>query len=252
MQRSVRGIEFAIETLLPYFRQVLNAQQTPYATITLASSAILAFFADPDPRATNLLIKAVTDVRVGALNPSKIVLGGRAQLYRLISSGFLHADETHLVYNMVSLLSKGLTLEPIFGSRKYFIICMSLLAGSHAIYVFFAYIQARFGSTDLFYSNAIGISALLFALKVLASSREIVRNAPAYSNFMGMRLPSSYVAWAELVLISIITPQASFTGHLCGIVSGLIFLFLYRSRSLLALLKYLRLVISSRLGIRLR
>ena len=35
-------------------------------------------------------------------------------------------------------------------------------------------------------------------------------------------VPSKHVYWAELLLISIISPNASFMGHLSGIIAGLL------------------------------
>lgn len=38
---------------------------------------------------------------------------------------------------------------------------------------------------------------------------------------------AQYVAWVELVVISLITPNASFLGHLVGILAGLLHLTLF-------------------------
>nr|CAD7432320.1 unnamed protein product [Timema monikensis] len=43
------------------------------------------------------------------------------------------------------------------------------------------------------------------------------------SNIGGVLLPVRYAAWAELVLIHILVPRASFMGHLAGILAGLIY-----------------------------
>lgn len=40
---------------------------------------------------------------------------------------------------------------------------------------------------------------------------------------MGFRLNTRYAAWLELVLISILVPNASFLGHLCGILAGILY-----------------------------
>lgn len=36
-------------------------------------------------------------------------------------------------------------------------------------------------------------------------------------------MPGKYAAWAELLLIHLLVPNASFIGHLAGILSGLIY-----------------------------
>ena len=40
---------------------------------------------------------------------------------------------------------------------------------------------------------------------------------------MGIRFPTQYAAWLELVLISMISPNASFLGHLAGILAGYLY-----------------------------
>ena len=46
-----------------------------------------------------------------------------------------------------------------------------------------------------------------------------------YSNYWGLRLPTKYLCWFELVLISMISPHSSFLGHLCGICVGFMYVF---------------------------
>lgn len=40
---------------------------------------------------------------------------------------------------------------------------------------------------------------------------------------MGFRVHTRYAAWLELVLISVVVPNASFLGHLCGILAGILY-----------------------------
>ncbi|XP_069689543.1 rhomboid-related protein 4-like isoform X3 [Periplaneta americana] len=62
-------------------------------------------------------------------------------------------------------------------------------------------------------------TGVIFALKVLTSSesprgRELVG---------GLWIPTRYAAWAELILIHLLVPNASFMGHFAGILAGLIY-----------------------------
>lgn len=41
---------------------------------------------------------------------------------------------------------------------------------------------------------------------------------------MGISFPTQHAAWLELVLISMITPNASFLGHLAGILAGFLYM----------------------------
>ena len=44
-----------------------------------------------------------------------------------------------------------------------------------------------------------------------------------FTNYWGLSIPTKYLCWFELILISIISPNASFLGHLCGIFVGLMY-----------------------------
>lgn len=59
------------------------------------------------------------------------------QVYRLITSGFLHGGIIHLFFNMAALKNIGRSIEDIYGKFKYLIIYItSLLGGSIASYIF--------------------------------------------------------------------------------------------------------------------
>ena len=42
-------------------------------------------------------------------------------------------------------------------------------------------------------------------------------------NVMGIAMPTQYLAWAELGLMYILVPGSSFFGHLCGILTGMVY-----------------------------
>src|SRR3954470_10251624 len=59
-----------------------------------------------------------------------------ADWYRLLTAGFLHADITHLLFNMISLYILGQMLEPHFGRLRFLLIFLvSVLTGSLAIVI---------------------------------------------------------------------------------------------------------------------
>jgi membrane associated rhomboid family serine protease len=56
---------------------------------------------------------------------------GRKEYYRLITSGLLHADWTHLIFNMYSLYSFGSIVEILYGRATFLAIYLSgILGGS--------------------------------------------------------------------------------------------------------------------------
>ena len=71
-------------------------------------------------------------------------------------------------------------------------------------------------TNTVFFSFMLGV---IFALKILTT-----HYTPAGMQYvMGFPIPSRYACWAELVLIQLLVPRASFTGHLAGILVGLAF-----------------------------
>jgi rhomboid domain-containing protein 1 len=62
-------------------------------------------------------------------------------------------------------------------------------------------------------------TGVIFALKVLTS-----HETPPGREFVGgMWVSTRYAAWIELILIHLLVPNASFMGHLAGILAGLIY-----------------------------
>lgn len=75
-----------------------------------------------------------------------------------------------------------------------------------------------------YHQCAVGFSGVIFALKVVLNW-----HSPTSSTIAGFTIPTRYAAWAELLAIQYATPQASFVGHLGGIVAGLILVYLPRA-----------------------
>lgn len=74
---------------------------------------------------------------------------------------------------------------------------------------------------------SVGFSGILFALKVVLNEHSDAN----YSVVHGLVIPSKYAAWAELLLIQLFIPDASFIGHLGGILAGIFYVRLRRSFS---------------------
>lgn len=182
-------------------------EHKPPVTIALVALNVFMFFSKDAP-----------GIRSACLNPSAI-LGRRKEFRRIGLSAITHADEYHLYYNMASLIVKGSQLEPIYGSLQFLAVCIELTVTSSLLYVLAGY-YLNIGAWN---SCAVGFSAVLFGLKVI-----INWNSPGYSDIAGHRVPTKLAAWAELVMIQLVTPNASFLGHACGIIAGFIHMFLFK------------------------
>ncbi|EFJ48625.1 hypothetical protein VOLCADRAFT_117545 [Volvox carteri f. nagariensis] len=139
------------------------------------------------------------------------------QWWRLITSGFLHMDEWHLYFNMSSLVWKGIHLERRYGHKLFALLVAEMLLLSHGLYVLVTLLLCSVSEHRHIYyhQHAVGFSAVLFGLKTI-----LMYNTPGYDEIFGVRVPTKYACWAELVLIWVLVPKSSFIGHLCGILAG--------------------------------
>ncbi|XP_042517956.1 rhomboid-like protein 14, mitochondrial [Macadamia integrifolia] len=152
-------------------------------------------------------------------NPHLVVK--HRDLRRFFLSAFYHMGESHLVYNMMSLLWKGIQLETSMGSIEFASMVAALLGMSQgitlllskALLLFFDYERAYY------YEHAVGFSGVLFGMKVVLNSR-----SDNYTYVHGLIVPARYAAWAELILIQMFVPGVSFLGHLGGILAGFLYL----------------------------
>lgn len=147
----------------------------------------------------------------------------RKEWKRIFLSSFYHLDDMHLYYNMISFIWKGITLERDIGRRKYVFLlavfsvatqCV-MLALNHCLFV-------AFHNQQYLYTCAAGFSAVIFALKVVTTALSTVGE-----NVMGLPIsvPARYTCWIELVVIQMLVPNVSFTGHLAGILVGLLYVY---------------------------
>jgi rhomboid domain-containing protein 1 len=169
----------------------------------------------------------VGSVQKFCLHPSKILDAlwhrGVVDWRRIVFPAFIHGDNQHLYYNMISFAYKGIHLEPALGAVQYSVLIAFSLVVSHVLtvlisYTLYAYVPSYpFGNS--FSTCTVGFSAVIFALKYIVN-----HSSPTYSIVQGMSVPTKYAAWLELVLIYFVVPNSSFVGHFSGIVAGVLWL----------------------------
>ncbi|KAI3424345.1 hypothetical protein D9Q98_009898 [Chlorella vulgaris] len=216
-RRSARG-HGASERSLSYLllllaQQVYKLEHKPPVTILLVIVQAL-FFLQPEG------FEWVPSVRAGCMLP-KSVFGG--QWGRLFWSPFLHGDNMHLYFNMSSLLWKGSQLEPQLGTLAFARLVAELAFVGNFLYLAAAALLAQQLPAlgfPLMRTCCVGFSGVLFGMKVVLNSR-----TPGWSQIYGVPLPTKYACWGELVVAQLMVPQASFTGHLCGILAGLLYVY---------------------------
>ena len=138
---------------------------------------------------------------------------------RLVLAAFFHLDEWHIYYNMASFVWKGISLEKDLGSGYFFSLLAIFVVLTNVVYCALQYVAVLFfHDYSYLYSCAAGFSAVIFAVKVVTTYK-----LPSGTSYvMGMLpVPSRLAVWAELLVISILIPNASFVGHLAGILVGM-------------------------------
>jgi membrane associated rhomboid family serine protease len=205
--------------LFQIFSQLEKLPIKPPITIALLFANIW-----PHLMNVNVFGYELSNIRHNCLHPAKIMtslIDGNGILFnRLVLSGIIHVDDSHLYYNMMSLCWKGINLENKMGSTAFLQLVVFSLLMSHTIMVILAYLL--YVSTDFtssYETCAVGFSAVLFSLKYVWN-----HSASNTSNVMGINVPTKYAAWLELIIISVMSPNVSFIGHLSGIIAGIIYI----------------------------
>ena len=128
---------------------------------------------------------------------------GEGELWRLVTSGFVHYGPFHLGLNMLGLYILGSMLEPALGRVRFALVYFaSLLAGS-----FGALLLQPIGDT-------VGASGAIFGLMGAAVIFFRSRGIPLMQSGLGF--------WLLLNLVISFRPGISLGGHLGGFVGGLL------------------------------
>jgi len=220
--RSRQVSPFLVTMAVNIFSALKDSDYKPPVTIFLILLNVFIHLA-PYPY---LLGFDLSNIRQNCIHPSVIVNGlqhGHFLVNRIILSSLIHADDAHLCYNMISLCWKGINLEKYLNSQIYLKLVVFSLVTSHTLVVLMAVVLNVLGfqgHVSGYNSCAVGFSAVIFSLKYVWNSVSPMST----TNVMGINLPTKFAAWAELVVISLITPNASFLGHLAGILAGVLYM----------------------------
>jgi membrane associated rhomboid family serine protease len=169
-----------------------------------------------DPTLTYILIGINVVAGLGSLYGGNVGTEGgsltdawelsRAQLadgdlWRLVTSGFVHRGLFHLLANMLALYILGTMLEPALGRRRFALIYfVSLLCGSLGVLLF---------SADESAGASGAVFGLMGAAVVVARSRGLNLMESGLGLWLGINL-----------LITFTIPNISIGGHLGGLAGG--------------------------------
>ncbi|KAK8364916.1 hypothetical protein V6Z12_A02G014900 [Gossypium hirsutum] len=141
--------------------------------------------------------------------------------WRLITSAFSHISVIHLVFNMSALWSLGIVeqLDYLGLGIAYYLqytLVLVVLSGLLVLGIYHILIQ-RFKIEYFRRVTAVGYSCVVFGWMTILS----VKQPSSKLDLFGLiSLPISFAPFESLIFTSIIVPQASFLGHLSGIIVG--------------------------------
>jgi membrane associated rhomboid family serine protease len=166
------------------------------------------------------------------------------EYYRLVTSGFLHAGVTHILFNMVALYFTGPALERALGHARFIgLYALSLLGGSVLVYLLTPAQTPTLGASGaifgLFGATFVLARKLDFDVRgivgLIVINLAITFIAPGISwqGHVGGLLTGAAVAWVYAY-----APQAKRTLSLVGCTAALLLLFValvwWRTTAILA------------------
>jgi len=137
------------------------------------------------------------------------------QLYRVFLAQIQHIGLIHLVMNMISFLPMATTMERKIGSFQF---CYAHLLFTLTNSILYLIISKVFSLN----SCSAGLSGIIFSILVVDVSSSLEPTHPVLGLFS---VPTAIYPWVLLVTMSILLPDVSFVGHLCGIISGYLYTF---------------------------
>jgi membrane associated rhomboid family serine protease len=153
------------------------------------------------------------------LSYEAVMEGG--QYWRIITSAFSHVSVVHLVFNMSALWSLG-AVEQLghagLGVQYYlhYTVVLVVLSGLLVLGIYHIMIQ-RFKVEYFRRVTAVGYSCVVFGWMTILAAKQ----PSSKLNLFGvLSLPISFAPFESLIFTSIMVPQASFIGHLSGIIVG--------------------------------
>lgn len=140
----------------------------------------------------------------------------RGEQFRFFTSGFLHADQRHLLFNMLTLFFFAGTVVTRLGDIKFLIIYLSsLLAGNFLSYLF---------HKDEYHYSALGasgaVSGIIYSAIVLDPTMRIYFGIPGFIFGIGYLIYSFY---GMKKLNDNIGHDAHFGGAVAGVLITLVY-----------------------------
>jgi len=164
---------------------------TPYVTYTLIALCVIAYVGQQSSDLTSR----------GQIVASEVAQG---EVWRVVTSGFLHAGVIHLLFNMLILFQLGSALEARLGKARFLGLYASpLIGGSIGVML----LQPPT-------TPAVGASGAVFGLMGAVVVQARRGRSPIESSVGGLLVIN--------LVITFVLPGIAIGGHLGGLVTGLV------------------------------
>lgn len=183
-----------------------------YATTVAGAQPVTRDLVIPVLIGINVLVFAVTVAQAGSLGGNAAsalfrqwalapIAVADGEVWRLVTSGFLHFGPIHLVVNMLALYIIGRELEAVLGHSRFLAVyLLSLLGGSALVFALEQVNSLTAGASGAIYGLMGGLLMVLLRL----------RRSPG---------PALFIIGINVV-ITFTIPGISIYGHLGGLVFG--------------------------------
>lgn len=141
----------------------------------------------------------------------------KVELWRFLTSIFLHGDLTHLLYNLLALGLFGSILEKLIGNKNFLLVFFlsGIIAGVASFF---------------FYDSSLGASGAIFG--VIGALIIVRPTLPVFVFGLPMPIFIAGILWAGGDIIGVFVPSnVANLAHLAGLAFGLILGFFYRKPS---------------------
>eukprot|EP00249_Psilotum_nudum_P018563 c26865_g2_i1 orf=180-992(+) len=161
------------------------------------------------------------NVGYGDVGMSYEAVVAEGQYWRVLTSTFSHISVLHLVFNMSTLWSLGIveSLGQIGLGIQYYLhyTLLLIVLSSFLVMGMYHLLIHRFKLEFYKRVTAVGYSCVVFGWMTILAAKQ---PSSKLDLFGLLSLPINFAPFESLVFTSIIVPQASFLGHLSGIVVG--------------------------------
>ncbi len=207
---------------LQFFRfiQYLSSHDEFIPTTLVVMGINVLMFVRPNIKGIHRALRYISwpSVKSSCISVQSVWYQGKWE--RIVLAPFIHGDSFHLYYNMASFMWKSRTLERHYGTPYYAYLTTVFTLLCSLMYLLINFAMAEMFDTFSYIKTcAVGFSGVIFALKVVTTHLE----PPGMSGVFGIPIPKRLAVWGELIVISVLFPNASFTGHLAGILVGIAF-----------------------------